>query len=310
MGPSTVRDTTVSSTMDADDNVMTAFSLPIWAKELSRQGVIAAAQKLRRENILQFDDADQDAIEKIVHRDRLSQHQHNNLQQRVASKAKLRVSTKAKEPRPRTRTEPVLVTAPATSGLPERCPSTYNSPSALGFRHCAIHFERARQLLHHPETEKWQEELNWLRGSVKTPEHLWILDTESCLFTYACPMAFEVCFRAYNGNANLRGPVDYDGASVDQLISRYRALCPPGYQLPKETESRSVLRVNAPFTTNTGQDPHWLCSYISKRKGLGYDVRNHAGYAYTQRFRSCDTRGHTIHNHDRYADLLEDPVGY
>ena len=235
-------DTMVSSVMQPAVPAPADHVLPEWAKELSRRAVLRAVKLLSLEDIVVFDDADQDAVNEVAYRDTLLQDPDQSIRLHIAHQTRKQALPKnqSHKSHPANVLRSVHYESGPSSTIAKNCPSACDHPPRPGFRHCEFHVERATARLYHPSTEKWQEELKWLRGFVKTPDNFWLIDTEFTIFKYACPVAFEVCIRKYNGEVILCCPVDYNGATVDQLISRYRSLCPLGHQLHEASESRYV----------------------------------------------------------------------
>ncbi|KAJ4316175.1 hypothetical protein N0V94_005593 [Neodidymelliopsis sp. IMI 364377] len=158
-----------------------------------------------------------------------------------------------------------------------QCPCRCERTSTHGYRQCNCHVERARESLHYPTTEKWQEELKWLRTLSKNRDKVFLIDTEFAIFLDLCAVAWEISIR--NLSEILRCPVDYNGATVDELLEQYKNLSPPGHSVSVPTESR--IRTSFARIYRSGRA--WGTTFSQMRNALirrGFDPSTHAVLSY------------------------------
>ncbi|ORX94148.1 hypothetical protein BCR34DRAFT_227040 [Clohesyomyces aquaticus] len=96
-----------------------------------------------------------------------------------------------------------------------------------------LHFAIALIQLIRPSTSKWTAQLAWFNDFVGvSPENLWIVDVNYAMLNTACPVALEANVRWYSDEFAVIDPtVDYESASVDDLLTAYHSVCPLGIRL-------------------------------------------------------------------------------
>lgn len=110
-----------------------------------------------------------------------------------------------------------------------QCPCVCDRPSADGYRQCQFHVNRGHGSLEHPRTERWQEDLKWLRSICSQRANVFAFDAEFSVFPGLCAVAWEVSIRDMNGKEIMACTTVYDGATVDDFLERYRLLSPPDW---------------------------------------------------------------------------------
>lgn len=118
-------------------------------------------------------------------------------------------------------------------------------PPVLGTENCQYHQGAPRggilpqKELHGPRSERWTQQLRLLKHIAgNNPEQLFIIDVEYQIFNYACPVAFQICVKRYNGEVIISDTVDYEGRTIDELIRLYYTVSPPGFRLHPLHEHR------------------------------------------------------------------------
>ncbi|KAF2251469.1 hypothetical protein BU26DRAFT_549935 [Trematosphaeria pertusa] len=179
-------------------------TIPEWARELSDTQYAISVRHLRFDDDFELeDDSDRDLINQVLDR-----------------------------------SGPNIL--PDRGQDPHRCPAMCDTVPMPGYRHCHFHLHYACKQVQHPTKSKWMEQLSWLRKFAReVPDNLWVVDVEYSMFNFACPVAWDITFRRFSDRrVILHSRINYAGATVDELIGLYYSVCPPGFRLAAQTESR------------------------------------------------------------------------
>lgn len=208
-------------------------TIPEWARELSDTQYAISVRHLRFDDDFELeDDSDRDLINQVLDR-----------------------------------SGPNIL--PDRGQDPHRCPAMCDTVPMPGYRHCHFHLHYACKQVQHPTKSKWMEQLSWLRKFAReVPDNLWVVDVEYSMFNFACPVAWDITFRRFSDRrVILHSRINYAGATVDELIGLYYSVCPPGFRLAAQTESRygRTVHVRSTYSPTPGYGP---LSNGSTRQGL------------------------------------------